>query len=674
MNFVREFGAINKNDVHLAGGKGASLGEMTQAGIPVPPGFVVLRDAFDRFLEETGLKAEVEAQLDKVNYEDVASVERASRVLHDLIHDARFPKDLEEEILIAFAALDSEFVAVRSSATAEDSSTASWAGELESYLNTTEKNLLGNVKKCWASLFTPRAIVYRMEKGMRETHVSVAVVVQKMIQSDVAGIAFTVHPVTKDHDQMIIEACWGLGEFIVGGIVTPDSYIVSKRTNGIIENYTSEQDTMLIRGEHGNVTIDVPADKREAPKLNAKQIESIGTLCIAIEKHYGFPCDIEWGMEAGEFYILQSRPITTLHDQDFVTETKKEYSPGDYVRMFAGKSFPFILSDIFLNYYNVLGVLSVQDKRSLWMSFLPKTSQERTLREGRELYTTKARYDAYNEGFKNYIASSASFFESVLGKQEISAEEVEKFFKLASDHFSFYSKTEFFYTDLLEPEAMVLSVQEFDTLKLNGRAYLNKLIFEESGYIRSLLKKLSYQANVPEELLLNYCVFEVVDLIKGGKKIDENEVIKRSAFFASQNLTLFGDASLEIVDELLLSYRGLSDIIKGKVANKGKVRGKARVLVPDWKDFDKISIAVQEMEKGEILVAETTSPDIIQACKKAAAIITNQGGMLSHAAIISRELGIPCIIGTDKDVILNIQTGDELEVDANTGVVRIYKK
>lgn len=312
MEFVREFGAINKNDVHLAGGKGASLGEMTQAGIPVPPGFVVLRSAFDRFLDETGLKAEVEAQLNKVNYEDVASVERASRVLHDLIHDARFPQDLEEEILNAFASLDSEFVAVRSSATAEDSSTASWAGELESYLNTTEKVLLGNVKKCWASLFTPRAIVYRMEKGMRETHVSVAVVVQKMVQSDVAGIAFTVHPVTKDRDQMIIEACWGLGEFIVGGVVTPDSYIVSKATNGIIEKYTSEQETMLIRGEHGNVTVDVPAAKRETQKLSADQIAGIGSLCIAIEAHYGFPCDIEWGMEAGEFYILQSRPITTL--------------------------------------------------------------------------------------------------------------------------------------------------------------------------------------------------------------------------------------------------------------------------------------------------------------------------------------------------------------------------
>ncbi len=673
MPFVKPFQELSKNDVHLAGGKGASLGEMTQAGIPVPPGFVVLRDAFDRFLEETGLKAEVEAQLNKVNYEDVASVERASRVLHDLIHDARFPKDLEEEILIAFAALDSEFVAVRSSATAEDSSTASWAGELESYLNTTEKNLLGNVKKCWASLFTPRAIVYRMEKGMRDTHVSVAVVIQKMIQSDVAGIAFTVHPVTKDHDQMIIEACWGLGEFIVGGIVTPDSYIVSKKTNSIIENYTSEQETMLVRGERGNVTVDVPSDKREAPKLNTKQIETIGNLCILIEKHYSFPCDIEWGMESGEFYILQSRPITTLHMQDAVVE-KMDYDPSDYVRMFAGKSLLFILSDIFLHYYHVLGVLSMRNTESSWMSFLPKESLVHTLQEGKELYTTQAKYDAYKVGFEQYIASSTSFFQSVLTQEEVFMEEAEKFFRLASEHFSFYSKTEFFYTDLLEPESMVISVQEFDALKLEGRLHLNKLIFEENGYVRGLLKKLSRQTNVPESLLSNYRVSEVLELMKNGKTVDKDEIVNRSVFFASQDITLFGDESLRLVHEFFSLYQDISDTIKGTIANRGKVRGKARVLIPDWDDFDKITAAVAQVEKGEILVAETTSPDIIQACKKAAAIITNQGGMLSHAAIVSRELGIPCIIGTDKDVILNIATGDELEVDADNGVVRIFKK
>ncbi len=310
--FVQSFQTLSKHDTRLAGGKGASLGEMTQAGIPVPPGFVVLRTAFDRFLEDAQLTLEIEAVLDKVNCEDVASVNRASRVIHDLIHDVCFPEDLEKEILSAFDELGSEFVAVRSSATAEDSSTASWAGELESYLNTTREVLLEHVKKCWASLFTPRAIVYRNEKGMRSTRVSVAVVVQKMVQSEISGVTFTVHPVTRDMNQMILEACWGLGEYIVGGVVTPDSYIFDKKDGTILDMYVADQDRMLIRGEKGNEDVPVPIEKVNAQKLDSRQIREFGDICIRIEKHYGFPCDIEWAMEGGAFYVVQSRPITTL--------------------------------------------------------------------------------------------------------------------------------------------------------------------------------------------------------------------------------------------------------------------------------------------------------------------------------------------------------------------------
>ncbi len=310
--FVKPFTQLSKNSVHEAGGKGASLGEMTQAGIPVPPGFVILASAFDRFLDETNLKAEVEAELNKVNYDDVASVERASRILHDLLHDARFPADIETQILSEFHKLGSEFVAVRSSATAEDSSTASWAGELESYLNTTEKVLLGNVKKCWASLFTPRAIVYRNEKGMRKSYVSVAVVIQQMVQSEVSGITFTVHPVTRDVNQMIIEACWGLGEYIVGGMVTPDAYIVDKRDDSIIDVNIAAQDFMLVRGQHSNERVGVPTDKVARQKIASDKLHALVQIFKNIETHYGFPCDIEWAMEDGKAYILQSRPITTL--------------------------------------------------------------------------------------------------------------------------------------------------------------------------------------------------------------------------------------------------------------------------------------------------------------------------------------------------------------------------
>lgn len=312
MEFVRDFKKLDKTDVAIAGGKGASLGEMSKAGIPVPPGFVVLSGAFDRFLEETDLGVEIEAQLKKVNHDDVNSVDRYSNVIRDLIDRADMPEDIASEIKKEFTSLNSQYVAVRSSATAEDSSIASWAGELESYLNTTEEDLLSNVKKCWSSLFTPRAIFYRFEKALDKTKVSVAVVVQKMVQSEVSGITFTVHPVTEDRDQMVIEAGWGLGEAIVSGMVTPDAYVIDKKDLSISDINISDQEKYIIRTDKGNEFLSVPSDKREEQKLEGPAIIELAKICIDIEKHYGFPCDIEWAWEKGKFYIVQSRPITTL--------------------------------------------------------------------------------------------------------------------------------------------------------------------------------------------------------------------------------------------------------------------------------------------------------------------------------------------------------------------------
>jgi pyruvate,water dikinase len=312
--FIKPFIQISKNDVKIAGGKGASLGEMTQNKIPVPPGFVVLAPAFDRFLEETDLNVEVETQLNKINYKNINSVDQASNIIRDLIHDAKMPKDLQVEILSEFKKLKTKFVAVRSSATAEDSSQASWAGELETYLNTTEKNLLGMVKQCWSSLFTPRAIFYRFEKGLRNSKVSVAVVIQQMIESEISGIVFTVHPVTKNKNQLIIEAGFGLGEAIVSGQITPDSYVVDKKDLSILDINVSEQAKMLVRkgSSGGNVWKSVPKARQEIQVLAGEHIIELAMICINIEKHYKKPQDIEWARAKGKFFITQSRPITTL--------------------------------------------------------------------------------------------------------------------------------------------------------------------------------------------------------------------------------------------------------------------------------------------------------------------------------------------------------------------------
>jgi pyruvate,water dikinase len=206
---------------------------------------------------------------------------------------------------------------------------------LESYLNTTKDTLLENVKNCWASLFTPRAIFYRFEKKLHLEAVSVAVVVQKMVESEVSGICFTVHPVTEDKDQMVIEAGWGLGEAIVGGIITPDTFVIdksvvqspkSKVQSPITDKYISEQAIMIVRSPEGTQEKSVPEEKREKQKISDEKLVELAKICLGIEKHYGFPCDIEWAAAAEgsrnqksnlkdqnlRLYIVQSRPITTL--------------------------------------------------------------------------------------------------------------------------------------------------------------------------------------------------------------------------------------------------------------------------------------------------------------------------------------------------------------------------
>ncbi len=313
MQYVVPFTELSKDHVDIAGGKGASLGEMTRAGIPVPPGFVVTAPAFDRFIEETDLNVEINAILGKVNVQEIHTIENASEQIHALILNVAFPEDLGKSIIESFHGLNAEYVAVRSSATAEDGAEAAWAGQLESYLNTNEENLLTNVRRCWASLFTPRAIFYRFEKGFSETHVSVAVVVQVMVQSEISGIAFSVHPVTQDYNQMIIEAGWGLGEAVVSGQITPDSYVLEKEPRNILDINIADQERMMVRkSEGGNEWVDVEDNKKAVQKLSGRQIVELSDVIMRIEKHYGFPCDIEWAMQNSTIYVVQSRPITTL--------------------------------------------------------------------------------------------------------------------------------------------------------------------------------------------------------------------------------------------------------------------------------------------------------------------------------------------------------------------------
>jgi len=313
MKYIKFFKDLKKDSVRIAGGKGASLGEMYNNKFCVPNGFVILSDAFDKFLDDNDINNEVNFILNKVNIKNIDSVKIASNKIQSLLLSKEMSKELSLDILASFKKIDSKFVAVRSSATSEDSISAAWAGQLDTYLNITESKLLTNVKKCWASLFTERAIFYRFEKKLNNTDISVAVVVQKMVHSEISGIGFSIHPVLEDYDKIIIEAGYGLGEAIVSGTITPDNYIYSKKQHKILDKTISTQIKALYRCFINGTKWELLDKKKTSlQKLTDKQIIDLSEIILKIEKHYGFPVDVEWAIENNIIYITQSRPITTL--------------------------------------------------------------------------------------------------------------------------------------------------------------------------------------------------------------------------------------------------------------------------------------------------------------------------------------------------------------------------
>jgi len=311
---------VDKNDIPLVGGKAANLGELLRLGIPVPDGFVVDGKTYLNFLESSGLKDKILAILKEVNVEDTKQLEEASKKIRELIENTPMPKDVEEEIREAYRRLCEEegeevYVAVRSSATAEDLPDASFAGQQETYLNVKgEDEVVSKVKKCWSSLFTPRAIFYRVQKGFKHEEVSIAVVVQKMVNSEKSGVMFTSHPVTGDKIA-IIEAVWGLGEAIVSGKVTPDHYEYDRINRKITVVKVAEKKLMITRQDGKTIEIKLDEKKAKERVLSDKEIEELVKIGEIIEEHYECPQDIEWAIEKGKIYIVQTRPITTIKER-----------------------------------------------------------------------------------------------------------------------------------------------------------------------------------------------------------------------------------------------------------------------------------------------------------------------------------------------------------------------
>jgi pyruvate,water dikinase len=449
MKNVMWFEELNRGSLAEAGGKGANLGEMSFAGFPIPPGFVTTSDAYFKHLDANNLREEIGNILKDLDVNDSEKLNKASEKIKKLIIEGAVPKDIEEDIFNNYKKLCERagkevYVAVRSSATAEDLPTASFAGQQSTYLNIKgPENVVNSVKDCWASLFEPRAIYYRVHNKFEHMKVGLAAVVQMMIQSEKAGVIFTVDPLYQDPNLMSIEAGFGLGETVVSGKITPDTYRIDKEKMEIVDKRISKQSWMLVKLDGENKEVEIKDEMQETQKLTDQEILDLAKISKKKEEHYNFPQDLEFAVEKGNLYIVQSRPITTLDEK----------------------------------------------------------------------------------------------------KQDESREEKE------------------------------------------------------------------------------------------GEKMEKTE-------------------GTDVSDAKILT--------KGLGSSPGVGMGKVK-LIKDSKE-------IKRMERGDILVTDMTTPDFVPAMKKAAAIVTNTGGMTSHAAIVSRELGVPCIVGTG-DATTVLQEGTDVSVDGTHGIV-----
>lgn len=803
---IKFFEDITQSDG--VGGKGLSLAKMYKNGFNVPNGYVIISDVFDKFLNENKIKEKIYKIISSCNVDNEKDIQNKSNEISQMISNCYISDSIKKEIMESFKKLNCQYVAVRSSATSEDGKNYAWAGQLETFLNVNETNIIESIKKCWNSIFSPRAIFYRI-KNNDTTNISVAVIVQKMLQSDISGVAFSINPTNNNQNEIVIESVFGLGEAIVSGKVTPDTYIVSKQYNKLISKEIKCQKNKLIKENEINKWVEVKDE--DIQKLEDNMILELSNLISKIEKFYGFPVDVEYGIKDNEIYILQCRPITTVKGKSNLVEKIKQ--SGSW-KFYVSRKFSWFVENTEIN-----ATLEEYQKELLGFEL---AVQNYLCLNGDE-YSLDTDFEILCERLDNYLQSDFDFFEKfakiefdlvekikdylkylksknlrILSFKEL-YEEMEKFNNIYIKSFiPGMTRPEDYLTDRLEKELICsnftkkdidyifskistcpnyfplsYSEEPLDLLKIalgskNGKNIeelikehlekyswikgplecentaftkedyllrLNSLIDEDveakieninnvrknndleyekileqyeftkktkklikairdfiflrtytteySDHLfyvgrHTIFKEISNRTNICDEDLIMLDDKEILDILKNQGNMSEEikTMLKnRKKGFAiiwinGSVQTVFGDESLELQDEIAKAYKTStneeekidSKVILGSIANKGKVKGIARVLTT-YQDIYKV-------EKGDIIVATMTTPDYVSAMEKAAGFITDEGGITCHAAILSREFNVPCIVGTLNGT-KEIKDGQIIELDAYAGKVHI---
>lgn len=313
MKFVRHLDEIGENDRHHLGGKAWWLARMTKAGLPIPPALVLTTQAQQAYFSSINFTEVYKQAMDRLAVSKEDNLSQISVNLQSAILDGEIPEILSQELMNSFNQIGETAIAVRSSATVEDGQKQAWAGQFETVLNVRKDRLELAVKRCWASLFYKRALEYSAAHSQPAGEARMAIVLQKMIDCRSAGVAFSIHPVSEIQEQIVIESVYGLGEALVGGKITPQTYIVDRSKLTVIDKHLPQQSKALYPLREGGVGwIDLQGSDLNPQILNDELILELGQHVLAAEKMLGAPCDVEWGFDGKKLYIFQARPITTL--------------------------------------------------------------------------------------------------------------------------------------------------------------------------------------------------------------------------------------------------------------------------------------------------------------------------------------------------------------------------
>ncbi|MCY4513727.1 MAG: PEP-utilizing enzyme [Candidatus Tectomicrobia bacterium] len=682
---ILEFTTAEENYA-LLGGKGSNLARLTQAGFSVPTGFCVTTDAYQQHMVSSGLDNRIPPILKEIDYGDAESVERRSAEIRYLIVNADIQESLSYQITKAYSSItDRAYVAVRSSGTAEDLQDASFAGLHDTYLDIKgEDQLLDAIRRCWASLWTARAIAYRQSRGFDHAAASLSVVVQEMIAADASGVMFTANPMNAQTDEITVNASWGLGEAIVSGIVTPDEVIVSSDQLEILERRLGSKELRIDRIESGGTsTTDVPEADRSRYALTDPQTRELAQLGLRVQDYYqGFPQDIEWALCNDQFFVLQSRPVTGVEfswDNDHAlvdlmtgvpqrTVTMEEnyrlwqlsekirHSPelNDLFNKHQGADFPAALQRSergrgFLGEYRdflrMYGCRGHQDRDM----YFPRRSEDpaidyRSLKamlsveqsqdpEAKEHQTNALREKVLEEIVHNI---RKKIFGSVLGKLFVYVHAYALKFIMTRDN-----------------ERMIADVTTMAIKQ--GFLEVSRRLMER----RVLTDPRDFYFLTRDEL------YDLLDGQTNNPALKEAKISARKRNFDSYlNKTRKPGPYLRRGQELDLDIASSIEedgSLRGAGTSRGKVSGTARVV----HSLEEIG----RVQEGEILICHATDPGWTPVFIVIAGLVLETGGVLAHGSCLSREYGLPCVQLANATEL--IPDGANVTLDGDTGLVKV---